>query len=203
MTTSPWLIVGLGNPGPKYAGNRHNIGYLVVEELASRAAANFQTQNLRSTKPHVAVGRAGMLPGGAPGPRVVLVKTGTYMNVSGGPVSAVAQYYGIPPEQIIAVHDELDIPFAKLRLKSGGGEGGHNGLRSMSSSLGTKNYLRVRVGVDRPSGRQDPADYVLSDFNSTERKELPFLIHDAADAVELIITQGLEQAQLKVHTANN
>lgn len=141
-----------------------------------------------------------MLPGGAPGPRVVLAKPSTYMNVSGGPVAGLVQYFGLAPEQVVVVHDELDIPFADVRLKKGGGEGGHNGLRDISKALGTKDYVRVRVGVGRPPGRMDAADYVLKDFGAAERKELPWLVDAAADAVEMLVTQGLQQAQLVLHT---
>ena len=141
-----------------------------------------------------------MLPGGAPGPRVVLAKPTTYMNVSGGPVAALAKYYDVPAERTVLVHDELDIPFADVRLKRGGGEGGHNGLRDTTKALGTKDYVRVRVGVGRPPGRMDAADFVLRDFAKPELKDLPWLIDAAADAVELVVTQGLEAAQLKFHT---
>ena len=141
-----------------------------------------------------------MLPGGCPGPRVVLAKPTTYMNVSGGPVAALAKYYDVPAERTVLVHDELDIPFADVRLKRGGGEGGHNGLRDTTKALGTKDYVRVRVGVGRPPGRMDTADYVLRDFAKAELKDLPWLVDAAADAVELVVVEGLEAAQLKFHT---
>ncbi|GHG56612.1 peptidyl-tRNA hydrolase [Flavimobilis marinus] len=192
-----WCVVGLGNPGPKYAGNRHNVGQMVLDELAARTGARFATHKTRCA---VAEGRLGTLPGGAPGPRVVLAKPMSYMNTSGGPVSAVAQYYDVPPERVVVVHDELDIPFGDVKLKSGGGEGGHNGLRDITKALGTKDYLRVRAGVGRPPGRMDTADYVLKDFSGTERKELPFLLDAAADAVEMILTEGLLAAQGRFHT---
>jgi PTH1 family peptidyl-tRNA hydrolase len=204
MSDGPWLVVGLGNPGPQYAGNRHNVGQMVLDELARRTGVTFgaRASGLLSRRPQAAVAEArlGVLPGGAPGPRVVLAKPTTYMNVSGGPVAALAKYYDVPLERTILVHDELDIPFADVRLKRGGGEGGHNGLRDTSKALGSKDYLRVRVGVGRPPGRMDPADYVLRDFAKSELKDLPWLIDAAADAVELVITQGLEAAQLKFHT---
>jgi PTH1 family peptidyl-tRNA hydrolase len=204
MTDGPWLVVGLGNPGPQYAGNRHNVGQMVLDELARRTGATFggRTGGLLSKRPQAAVaeGRLGVLPGGAPGPRVVLAKPTTYMNVSGGPVSALAKYYGVEPERVVMVHDELDIPFADVRLKRGGGEGGHNGLRDTTKALGTKEYVRVRVGIGRPPGRMDPADFVLRDFSTVERKELPFLLDAAADAVEAVVTQGLEAAQQRFHT---
>ncbi len=196
MTDGPWLVVGLGNPGPHYAGNRHNVGQMVVDELASRASQAWRAHRSRAA---VAEVRLGVLPGGAPGPRVVLAKPSSYMNLSGGPVSGLAQYFSVDPERVVAIHDEIDIPFAELRLKRGGGEGGHNGLRDITKALGTRDYLRVRVGVGRPPGRQDAADHVLRDFSSTERKELPLLVAEAADAVEDLVLLGLEATQQRVH----
>lgn len=198
MSDGPWLVVGLGNPGTQYAGNRHNVGQMVVEELARRAKAGFSAA--RRAQAAVAEVRLGTGPGGAPGPRAVLAKPATYMNTSGGPVSALARYYDVPAERVVMVHDELDIPFAEVRLKRGGGEGGHNGLRDTSKALGTKDYVRVRVGVGRPPGRMDAADYVLRDFAAAERKDLPWLVDAAADAVEMLVAEGLEKAQLRFHT---
>jgi PTH1 family peptidyl-tRNA hydrolase len=203
MTDGPWLVVGLGNPGAQYAGNRHNVGHMVLDELARRTGVTFASKSgLLSRRPQAAVaeGRLGVLPGGVPGPRVVLAKPTTYMNVSGGPVSALAKYYDVPLERTILVHDELDIPFADVRLKRGGGEGGHNGLRDTTKALGSKDYVRVRVGVGRPPGRMDAADFVLRDFAKAELKELPWLLDRAADAVEAVIADGLEAAQLRFHT---
>jgi len=197
MSDRLWLVVGLGNPGPGYAGNRHNVGHLVLDELAARSGSTFRTHKSRAA---VAEARLGVLPGGAPGPRVVLAKPSTYMNLSGGPVASLTQFFKIEPTDVVVVHDELDLPFATLKLKRGGGEGGHNGLRDITKALGTKDYVRVRAGIGRPPGRMDAADYVLRDFSPTERKELPFLLGDAADAVELVVTEGLEKAQLRVHT---
>ena len=188
----PWLVVGLGNPGREYAGNRHNVGFLVAELLAGRVGAKFGRH--KRAVAEVAEGRLGF-----GGPKLVLVKPLTYMNLSGGPVVALAQFHKIPPARVIAVHDELDIPYGQLRVKCGGGEGGHNGLRSMSKSLGTKDYVRVRFGIGRPPGRQDPADYVLSDFSSVERKELEFLVDRAADVVESVVTRGVEPTQNLYH----
>jgi peptidyl-tRNA hydrolase, PTH1 family len=193
---APWLVVGLGNPGREYAGNRHNAGFLVADLLVGRIGARFSRH--RKAVAEVAEGRLGV---GVDAPRLVLTKPMTYMNLSGGPVAGLAQFYKVPTDQIIAVHDELDIPYGQLRLKIGGGEGGHNGLRSMSRSLGTKDYVRVRFGIGRPPGRQDPADYVLSDFSSVERKELDFLVDRAADAVEMVMLRGLEAAQNQYHAA--
>ena len=203
MSDGPWLVVGLGNPGPQYAGNRHNVGHMVLDELASRCSASFGSSGgLLGRRPQAVTAdvRLGVLPGGAPGPRVILAKPTTYMNVSGGPVAALSSYYSVPPERVIMVHDELDIPFDDVRLKRGGGEGGHNGLRDTTKALGTKDYIRVRVGVGRPPGRMDAADFVLRDFSTAERKVLPFLLDSAADAVEAVVLEGLEAAQLKFHT---
>jgi PTH1 family peptidyl-tRNA hydrolase len=200
MTDGLWLVVGLGNPGPAYAGNRHNVGHMVVDELARGAAVGFSSRSVGGARAATAEARLGMLPGGVPGPRVVLAKPSTYMNVSGGPVAGLAQYFGVAADHVVVVHDELDIPFADIRLKIGGGEGGHNGLRDITKALGTKDYVRVRVGVGRPPGRMDAADYVLKDFAGPERKELPWLLDAAADAVEMVVTQGLQQAQLVLHT---
>ncbi|MEL7976727.1 aminoacyl-tRNA hydrolase [Isoptericola sp. F-RaC21] len=198
MTDTPWLVVGLGNPGPKYAGNRHNVGQMVLDLLAERTGARF-SRHARA-QAVVAETRLGVLPGGRPGPRVVLAKPTTYMNTSGGPVAGLAKYYGVDPAQVVVVHDEVDIPFDTIKLKSGGGEGGHNGLRDITKALGTKDYVRVRVGVGRPPGRMDTADHVLKDFSATERKDLPILVDDAADAVEMVLVEGLLAAQGKFHT---
>ena len=188
----PWLVVGLGNPGKEYVRNRHNVGFMVADLLAERLAAKFGRH--RRAVAEVAEGRLGF-----DGPRLVLTKPLTYMNLSGGPVAALARFYKIPPQRIVAVHDDLDIGYGQLRAKIGGGEGGHNGLRSMSRSLGTKDYVRVRFGIGRPPGRQDPADYVLSNFSAAEGKELEFLVDRAADVVEAVATRGLEWAQNAYH----
>ncbi|MDQ0691910.1 aminoacyl-tRNA hydrolase [Arthrobacter sp. W4I7] len=193
--TDTWLIVGLGNPGPQYQGNRHNVGQMVLDELAARMGSGFKTHKARA---QVVEGRLGI-----GGPRVVLAKPMSYMNVSGGPVSAVANFYGIAPDHVVALHDEIDIPFNTVKLKLGGGEGGHNGLRDISKALGTKDYLRVRVGVGRPPGRMDTADFVLRDFGTAELKELPFLLDEAADAAELLLRDGLLAAQQKFHPAKS
>ncbi|WP_457972117.1 aminoacyl-tRNA hydrolase [Arthrobacter sp. D1-17] len=191
--TDTWLIVGLGNPGAEYSRNRHNVGQMVLDELADRVGGTFKIHKARS---QVLEGRLGI-----GGPRVVLAKPVTYMNVSGGPVSGLARFYDIDPSRVVAVHDEIDIPFNTVKLKLGGGEGGHNGLRDISKALATKDYLRVRVGVGRPPGRMDTADFVLRDFAPAEKKELPFLLDEAADAVELLIRDGLTAAQQRFHPA--
>jgi len=192
VESAPWLVVGLGNPGKEYAGNRHNAGFMVVSLLADRMSARFSRH--RRAVAEVAEGRLGI-----GGPRLVLVKPMTYMNLSGGPIAALARFYKVPVAQMVVVHDELDIPYGQLRIKRGGGEGGHNGLRSISQSLGTKDYARVRFGIGRPPGRQDPADYVLSDFSAAERKDLEFLVDRAADIVEAVVTRGVEWAQNAYH----
>ena len=192
--SEPWLVVGLGNPGPEYARNRHNAGFMIIDLLATRIGARFGRH--RGAIAQVAEGHLGM-----GGPRLVLAKPMTFMNLSGGPAAALSRFYKIPAERIVALHDELDIPYGQIRLKLGGGEGGHNGLRSLSRSLGTRDYLRVRFGIGRPPGRQDPADYVLSDFSTVERKELDLLVDRAADATEVILTSGLERAQNMYHPA--
>lgn len=198
MGTDPWLVVGLGNPGPQYAGNRHNVGQMVLDVLAERVGGAFTRHRARA---QVLDGRLGVLPGGAPGPRVVLAKPTSYMNVSGGPVGVLAGFYGVPPARLLVVHDELDLPPETLRLKRGGGEGGHNGLRSVSAVLQTKDYVRLRVGIGRPPGRTDPAAYVLHDFPSAERRELAVTLEQAADAVEDVVVHGLEKAQQRLHSS--
>jgi PTH1 family peptidyl-tRNA hydrolase len=184
-----WLVVGLGNPGPSYAGNRHNVGFMVLDLLADRMGGRFKAHK----------GRADTVEGRLVGQRVVLAKPKCYMNESGGPVASLRDFFKVPVERIVVVHDELDIPFGTLRLKAGGGDNGHNGLRSVTKSLGSREYLRVRFGVGRPPGRQDPADFVLKDFTSAERKELPFLVDRAADAIEALLSASIEAAQNTFH----
>ncbi len=212
---SAWVVVGLGNPGPKYAANRHNVGAMVVAELARRYAggrasgaagsAPVLTTDLSALAAHktrasVASVRLGVMPGGAPGPATILAVPTAYMNVSGGPVKALLTYYSCPIEQLVVVHDDLDLPAGTVRLKLGGGEGGHNGLRSITSALGTRDYHRVRVGIGRPPGRMDPADFVLRDFSAGERADLGVTIVDAADAVEALVRDGLLVAQQRFHS---
>jgi peptidyl-tRNA hydrolase, PTH1 family len=184
-----WLIAGLGNPGPEYAGNRHNAGHMVVDLLAERMGARFKAHRTRN---EVADGRLAGVP-------VTLAKPRTFMNTSGGPVAALASFYKVPPERVLIVHDELDIPFGTVRLKLGGGDNGHNGLRSITKSLGTNAYNRVRIGIGRPPGRMDAATFVLRDFSSTERKELPLLIDRGADAVEMLLSKGMAATQNTFH----
>ena len=187
-------VFGLGNPGTKYASTRHNVGQMVIAVLAKRASGTLSSvKNTQSLACETHVG----LP---PAPKALLGISTGYMNTSGGPVKALLQYFKVEPTDLIVVHDELDLPFGTLKLKRGGGEGGHNGLKSISQSLGTKDYVRLRFGVGRPPGRQDPADFVLSSFASSERTELAILLEEAADAVEDVIRDGLEAAQLKLHS---
>ena len=184
----PFLVVGLGNPGPAYRGNRHNVGFMVLGVLAERVGGRFSKHKARAD---VIEGRFGP----PPAPRVVLAEPRSYMNESGGPVAGLCGFYKIPVERLIVVHDELDLPYGSLRLKRGGGDNGHNGLRSITRSLGSREYLRVRFGIGRPPGRMDPADYVLRDFSPAERKDLDYNVDRAADAVETLVRDGLESAQ--------
>ncbi|MEU5060784.1 MULTISPECIES: aminoacyl-tRNA hydrolase [unclassified Streptomyces] len=188
--TAPWLIVGLGNPGPEYAMNRHNVGFMVADLLAERIGGKFKRAG--KAQAQVLEGRIG-----APGPqnrRVILAKPMSFMNVSGGPVTGLRDFYKVPVGNIVAIHDELDIDYGTMRLKLGGGDNGHNGLKSITRSMGA-DYHRVRFGIGRPPGRMQVADFVLKDFSSTERKELDYLVDRAADSVECLVTEGLERAQ--------
>ncbi|PTR30439.1 peptidyl-tRNA hydrolase [Rhodococcus sp. OK519] len=188
--TGTAVVVGLGNPGPQYEKTRHNIGFMVADVLAGRVGGKFSAHK-RSGAEIVQTRLVGR--------QVILAKPRSYMNLSGGAVSGLARFFSVKPESIVVIHDELDLDFGTIRLKQGGGEGGHNGLRSISQSLGTKDYLRTRVGIGRPPGRQDPADYVLKPFSSVERKELDLVCEEAADAVELVLQLGLEAAQNRLH----
>ncbi|MGN6742678.1 MAG: aminoacyl-tRNA hydrolase [Amnibacterium sp.] len=187
MDERPWLVVGLGNPGAQYAGNRHNVGRMVLDELARRMGVRFSRHR---TNAFVAEGRE--TPGGT---RFLLAAPETYMNESGRPVGRLVTFYSLTPDRLIVVHDELDIPFGALRLKAGGGHGGHNGVRDIAAVLGTPEFARVRVGIGRPPGRQPAADFVLRDFTPAERKELPLLVGDAADAVLALAADVLAAAQ--------
>jgi PTH1 family peptidyl-tRNA hydrolase len=189
MADDRWLIIGLGNPGPEYAGNRHNAGRMVAELLARRMGSSFRRHRPRTD---TAEGTLAGVP-------VTLGIARSYMNLSGGPVAALADFYKIPPSRIVVIHDDLDVPFGEVRLKFGGGTGGHNGLRSVSDALGTRDFFRVRFGIGRPPGRMDPAVFVLRDFTAAERKEVPLLVERAADAVEALLADGLESAQNAFH----
>ncbi|AJW40364.1 Peptidyl-tRNA hydrolase [Rhodococcus sp. B7740] len=187
---APTLIVGLGNPGPQYEKTRHNVGFMVADALAGRIGSAFSSH--KKSNSDIVQARLGSR-------SVVIAKPRTFMNLSGQPVAALARFFSIEPANIVVVHDELDIDFGALRLKLGGGEGGHNGLRSISQHLSTKDYLRVRVGVGRPPGRMDPASFVLKPFSAAERKDLGVVVEEAADAAELLLSAGLEAAQNTVH----
>lgn len=184
-----WVVVGLGNPGPDYEWTRHNVGYLVTDELASRMGAKWKQSRF---------GRAVVVEGrlaGQPGVRAVLGRAHGYMNESGGPVSGLLNFYKAEPDRLIVVHDEIDLPYGDIRVKFGGGDNGHNGLKSVRKSLGTGDYYRVRLGVGRPPGRQEPASWVLKPFPAAERRELDLHVVRAADVVESLVTEGLERTQ--------
>jgi PTH1 family peptidyl-tRNA hydrolase len=191
MADQRWLVAGLGNPGQQYAANRHNAGFMVADLLAARIGAVFKRHRSRA---QVAEGRLGGVP-------VTLAKPQGFMNLSGGPVASLCGFYKIPPERVVVLHDELDIPFGVIRLKLGGGDSGHNGLRSVTAALGTRDYYRARFGIGRPPGRMDPADYVLRDFSAAEREQLPELLASCADAVTALLGHGLGAAQNKFHPA--
>jgi PTH1 family peptidyl-tRNA hydrolase len=189
MADEVHLVVGLGNPGPAYAGNRHNVGAIVTDLLGERMGGRFKSHK----------GRADVVEGRLGGHRLIVAKPRSYMNSSGGPVAGLMQFYKVPLDRVIVVHDELDLPYGTVRLKLGGGDNGHNGLRSITRSVGGRDYLRVRFGIGRPPGRQDPADFVLRDFSGAERKELDFHVDLAADAVAALVADGLEAAQNSFH----
>lgn len=181
----PWLVVGLGNPGPHYAGNRHNVGFLVIDVLAGRVDGRFKAHR----------GRADVIESRTGDERVVLAKPRSYMNESGGPVAALRDFFKAPVDRLVVVHDELDLGFGVLRVKHGGGDNGHNGLKSLRKSLGSGDFLRVRFGIGRPPGRADPAEWVLRDFSAAEGKELGVHLERAADAVESLLGDGLAATQ--------
>jgi peptidyl-tRNA hydrolase, PTH1 family len=189
MADDRWLVVGLGNPGPEYAGNRHNVGFMCADLLAEQIGTAFKRDRSRAM---AANGRLRGVP-------VTLAKPLSFMNLSGGAVASLRAFYKLPTEQILVMHDELDLPFGSIRLKLGGGDNGHNGLRSVTASLGTRDYHRLRIGIGRPPGRMDPADFVLRNFSAAERKELPDVLIRAADAVETLLTRGLAAAQNEFH----
>lgn len=192
------LVVGLGNPGPEYSGTRHNVGQLVVSELARRGGVTLAAHKAHARVGTIRLGGAA----GAPGPGVVLGIPLTYMNLSGGPVAALAKYYSVEARDVIVVHDDIDLPLGTVKIKRGGGEGGHNGLRDITRALGTKDYIRVRGGVGRPTGHMDAADYVLRPFAAKERADAQWMVGVAADAVEAIVLIGLEAAQQRFHSVD-
>jgi peptidyl-tRNA hydrolase, PTH1 family len=185
VESEAWLVIGLGNPGPGYAGNRHNVGHLVVDLMADRMGGRFKRHRAHA---EVVEGRHADV-------RVVLAKPRSYMNETGGPVTGLRDFFKVPLDRLVVIHDELDLPFGHLRLKLGGGDNGHNGLRSLRRSLGSGDFNRVRFGIGRPPGQMDAASFVLRDFSGQERKELDFLVDRAADATEALVSGGLERAQ--------
>ena len=189
QVNNTWLVVGLGNPGDKYSSTRHNIGFMVADELANRYTGKFSSHKYRALVSEVRLGVV------SEAPKLIIVKPSTYMNDSGNAVAPLAKYFNTAPQQIIAIHDELDIPFNAIRVKLGGGDNGHNGLKSLTQSLSTPDYFRIRVGIGRPTTQQDTADYVLDNFSKTERTQVPDLAMRACDAIESLVNKGLENTQ--------
>jgi PTH1 family peptidyl-tRNA hydrolase len=189
-----WLVAGLGNPGDQYAATRHNVGQMVIDQLVKRHSIKLASHKSRT---HIAAYKLGV---GIDAHQIILAKSHSYMNETGGPIKALANFYSIEPENIIALHDELDIGFAAIRTKLGGGDNGHNGLKSMTSAFNTPDYYRVRLGIGRPMGQQDPADFVLKQFSKEEKKDLDEFIERGADVVEFLIEKGLELTQGKFNS---
>jgi len=189
-----WLVVGLGNPGDKYAATRHNVGQMVIDELVSRHNVKLSSHKSRT---HIAAFKLGV---GVDAHPVIVAKSHSFMNETGGPIKALANFYSVEPQKIIALHDELDIPFAAIRTKIAGGDNGHNGLKSMTSAFGTAEYYRVRLGIGRPLGEQDPGDFVLKAFSKVEQKDLGEFIVRGADVVESLISEGLERTQTRYNS---
>jgi len=189
-----WLVAGLGNPGDQYAATRHNVGQMVIDQLVKRHSIKLASHKSRT---HIAAYKLGV---GIDAHQIILAKSHSYMNETGGPIKALANFYSVEPENIIALHDELDIGFAAIRTKLGGGDNGHNGLKSMTSAFDTPDYYRLRLGIGRPMGQQDPADFVLKQFSKEEKKDLDEFIERGADVVEFLIEQGLELTQGKFNS---
>jgi PTH1 family peptidyl-tRNA hydrolase len=189
-----WLVVGLGNPGDKYAATRHNVGQMVIDELVNRHNVKLSSHKSRT---HIAAFKLGV---GVDAHPVIVAKSHSFMNETGGPIKALANFYSVEPQKIIALHDELDIPFAAIRTKIAGGDNGHNGLKSMTSAFGTAEYYRVRLGIGRPMGEQDPGDFVLKAFSKVEQKDLGEFIVRGADVVESLINEGLERTQTRYNS---
>jgi PTH1 family peptidyl-tRNA hydrolase len=189
-----WLVVGLGNPGDQYAATRHNVGQMVIDHLVKRHSVKLASHKSRT---HIAAYKLGV---GIDAHQIILAKSHSYMNETGGPIKALANFYSVEPENIIVLHDELDIGFAAIRTKLGGGDNGHNGLKSMTSAFDTPDYYRVRLGIGRPMGQQDPADFVLKQFSKEEKKDLDEFIERGADVVEFLIEKGLELTQGKFNS---
>jgi PTH1 family peptidyl-tRNA hydrolase len=189
-----WLVVGLGNPGDEYAATRHNVGQMVIDHLAKRHNVKLSTHKSRTD---IAAYKLGV---GVDAHSIILAKSKSYMNESGGPIKALASFYSVEPAKIIVLHDELDIPYAAIRTKVAGGDNGHNGLKSMTSSFGTADYFRVRLGIGRPMGQQDPGDFVLKQFSKEEKKSLDEFVDRGADCVEFLIERGLDLTQSKFNS---
>ncbi len=198
---SPWLIIGLGNPGSRYDNTRHNVGRDVVELLAARTRTNLKRHRSGTLCGNTRLGGGpplpGMLDAGTP---ATLAIARTYMNVSGPPYVSLMKSSKIDIDRVLVIHDDLDLPAHTLRLKKGGGEGGHNGLRSLSGALKSKDYARLRIGIGRPPGNQDAATYVLSPIPKTQREEWRVTIEQAADVVEQIVTDGIPLTQMDLHS---
>ncbi|MBT1035287.1 aminoacyl-tRNA hydrolase [Canibacter sp. lx-45] len=190
--TAVWALVGLGNPGSKYVGTRHNVGEMALDLIAGKCRLKLSAHRTGNQ-----IGQCRVSPGGD---QIILIKPNSFMNLSGGPVQAALQYFNVPLDNTVVLHDEIDIPFDTLRLKKGGGHGGHNGLRDIAKACQSPDFTRVRIGVGRPPGRQDVADFVLSGFTSAERAKLPLLLADSADAALTVIESGLLAAQQKFHS---
>ncbi len=189
-----WLVVGLGNPGDQYAATRHNVGQMVIDHLVKRHNLKLSSHKSRTD---IAAYKLGV---GGEAHSVILAKSKSYMNESGGPIKALATFYSVEPAKIIVLHDELDIPYAAIRAKIAGGDNGHNGLKSLTSSFGTADYLRIRLGIGRPLGQQDPGDFVLKQFSKEEKKDLEEFIDRGADCVEFLIEKGLDLTQSKFNS---
>lgn len=189
-----WLVVGLGNPGDQYAATRHNVGQMVIDQLVKRHSIKLASHKSRT---HIAAYKLGV---GIDAHQIILAKSQSYMNETGGPIKALANFYSIEPAKIIVLHDELDIGYSVIRTKLGGGDNGHNGLKSMTSAFNTPDYYRVRLGIGRPMGQQDPADFVLKQFSKEEKKDLEEFIERGADVVEFLIEKGLELTQGKFNS---
>lgn len=200
MLAGQWLIIGLGNPGAKYQNNRHNLGHMVILELARRLGQPLKSHRAKGL---LATGRLGIKPGGVPGNPVTIGIVNSYMNTSGGPVKQICQYYGVDyQQQLLIIHDELDLPEFAVKLKRGGGEGGHNGLRSISAALGGKDYARLRIGIGRPPAGWDVADYVLSNLPKADSAHWQQVIEKAANCVEELVNTDFLSAQQRLHAGN-
>lgn len=185
-----FLVLGLGNPGARYAATRHNVGFLVADAVARRAGSSVDREQLGALVTKIRLDDHD----------VVVAKPQKFMNLSGGPGQHLAHFYKVPVERVVVIHDELDLPFGEVRVKVGGGHGGHNGLRDLHARLGSPSYVRVRVGISRPPAGWDPADYVLGKWTREEEAELDDLVDTAADAVACVVREGAAEAQNRFNT---